>query len=98
MGGLRRWLRRIERDSRETSDTSTLLDVESGEEIEAPRNAFLLILEAATSEEPDPAVAPLLDRLDRLVHRDNGEPVFLSDMRFSGKSASNTMKEGETNT
>jgi hypothetical protein len=90
--GIRRWLRRVERDSKESADTIWLIDTETGEEIEAPRNVFLLILEAATSEEPDPAVAPILDRLDRLVYRDNGEQVFLSDMRWSGKTAANVEK------
>jgi hypothetical protein len=86
--GIRRWLRRIERDSKDARDTVILLDVESGEEIEAPRDVFLRILASAYhEEEPDPEIVPLLHRLDRLVFRDNGEPVFLEDMRHSGKTA-----------
>ncbi len=87
--GLRRWLRRIERDSRETADTFVLLDTETGEEFEVPKSAFLLVLAAYDEEaKVDPKVVPLLGRLDRLVDRDTGEPFFLEDMTHSGKTAS----------
>ncbi len=88
--GIRRWLRRIERDAKESGDTMTLIDTETGEEFEVPKTAFLLVLAAFDEEaEVDPKVVPLLGRLDRLVDRDTGEPFFLSDMRWSGKTAAN---------
>jgi hypothetical protein len=95
MGGLRRWLRRVERDSKESSDRMILLDTETGEEFSVPSNAFLLVLEVAAGGEPDPRVQPLLDRLDRLVDRDTGEPFWLEDMTHTGKAAANAEKEEE---
>jgi hypothetical protein len=75
-----------------------LVDTQSGEEFEVPKTVFLHVIASFDDEEPDPQIEPLLDRLDRLVDRDTGEPFFLKDMRFSGKAASNTVKEGETTT
>jgi hypothetical protein len=92
--GIRRWLRKIERDSRESADTLILLDTQTGEEFEVPRTAFLLILAAFDEEaEVDPVVVPLLDRLDRLVIRDTGERFWLSDQTHTGRAAANTMSE-----
>ncbi len=87
--GIRRWLRRIERDARESADTIILLDQETGETFEAPKGAFLHVLASLGDEEPDPAIAPLLDRLGRLVVRDTGERFWLEDMTHTGRAAAN---------
>jgi hypothetical protein len=89
--GIRSWLRRIERDAKETSGTFVLVDTESGEEIEVSKNAFLAVLSSSLDdeEEPDPEIAPLLERLDRLVDRDTGEPFWL----YPTRTAANTEEE-----
>ena len=89
---LRRWLRRIERDARASADTYILVDEETGEEFEAPKGAFLRVL-CATEEEPDPAIAPLLDRLERLYYLDSGERFWLEDMTHTGKTAANSSSQ-----
>lgn len=91
--GIRRWLRRIERDARESSDMTVLVDEETGEEFEVPKGAFLLAMASFGDEEPEPEMAPLLDRLDRLVYRDTSEPFFVSDMRHTGKAAANSSSQ-----
>jgi hypothetical protein len=87
--GIRRWLRKIERDSRETADMITLVDVESGEEFEMSKGAllemFVGVLDCAVNDdkEPDPAIQAILpteddpDKLERLVFRDTGEHFWL---------------------
>ncbi len=87
--GIKRWLRRIERDARESADTTVLVDEGTGETFEVPKDAFLRVMGSFNGEEPDPEIVQILDRLDRLVYRDNGQPFFLSDMRHSGKTAAN---------
>ncbi len=72
--GIRRWLRRIERDAKESADTTVLEDEED------------LYREY-------PWMKEILPRLDRLVHRNSGDPFFLEDMTHTGKAASNTMSE-----
>jgi hypothetical protein len=99
--GIRRWLRRVERDSRESADTITLVDTETGEEFSVPREASLLVMANVLEDEEDlydryPWMKPILPRLNQLVHRDNGEPFFLEDMTHTGKTAANTIKEGDT--
>ena len=90
MGGLRRWMRRIERDARESSDTFVLIDTQTNETFEVPRTAFLHVLASFDDEEePDPEIAPLLDRLPFLVDRDTGEPFFLEDNTHTGRAAAN---------
>jgi hypothetical protein len=84
---LKHTLRRIERDARESADTTVLIDTETGEAFEVSKGAFLHVMGSFGDEEPDPEIAPLLDRLDRLVYRDTGELFFVSDMRFTGKAA-----------
>jgi hypothetical protein len=93
--GIRRWLRRIERDSKETADTMTLLDTETGEEFKVPRYAALDVLANALVDEEDvydryPWMKPILPRLNRLVDRDSGQPFFLEDMRHTSRAAANT--------
>ncbi len=95
--GIRRWLRRVERDSKESADTMTLLDTETGEEFEVPRYAALYVLASSLDDEEDvyreyPWMRPLGPRLHRLVDRDSGEPFFLSDMTHTGKTAANREK------
>jgi hypothetical protein len=72
--GLRRWLRRIEHDARESAGTCILVDEETSEEFKVPQDAFMRVL-CATEEEPDPQIAPLLDRLQRLFYT-NGDPFW----------------------
>jgi hypothetical protein len=96
--GIRRWLRRIERDSKESADTITLLDTETHERFEVPRNAGLLVIANVLEDEEDlyheyPWMKEVLPRLNRLVDRDSGSPFFLEDMRWSGKTAAN-VEEG----
>jgi hypothetical protein len=95
VGGLRRWVRRIERDARGAGDTMTLVDTETNETFEVPKTAFLHVIGSFDDEEPDPETAPLLERLDRLVDRDTGEPFWLEDMTHTGKAAANAEKEEE---
>ncbi len=87
--GIRRWLRRIERDARESADTTVLVDQETGEEFEVSKHVFLHVMGSFNGEEPDPEITPLLDRLDQLVYRDTGERFWLADMRHTGKAAAN---------
>ncbi len=75
MGGLRRWLRRVEHDARESADMIVLVDGETGETFQVPHDAFMRVLCAAHGDEPDPEIAPLLDRLQRLVYTDS-EPFW----------------------
>ena len=89
MGSLRGWIRRAERAAKEASGTITLLDEESGETFVVPRDAFAYVIASYADEEPDPQIAPLLDRLDRLVYRDTGERFWLEDMTHTGKAAAN---------
>jgi hypothetical protein len=101
MGGLRRWARNLERDARESVDTYVLLDTETGEEFEVPKNAGLLVIANALVDEEDlyqmyPWMEPLGPRLHRLVDRDTGDPFFLEDIRHTGKAASNTMREEDS--
>jgi hypothetical protein len=84
---------RIERDARESADTTVLVDEETGEEFEVPKDAFLHVMGSFGDEEPDPEIAPLLDRLDRLVYRNTGERFWVEDMTHTGKTASNAEKE-----
>jgi hypothetical protein len=94
MGGLRRWVRNLERTSRETDDMIVLVDVETNQTFSVPKTAFLDVLASfADEEEPDPEMAPLLERLDRLVARDTGERFWLEDMTHTGKTAANTEEE-----
>jgi hypothetical protein len=86
--GIRRWLRRIERSSRESADTMVLLDTETGEQFEAPRDAFLRMLASLGDEEPEPQIAPLVDRLDRLVLRDTGERFWFAPTRLMNSEES----------
>jgi hypothetical protein len=87
--GIRRWLRRIERDARESADTCVLLDERTGEEFEVPKDVFLHVMGAFAGDEPDPKIAQILDRLDRLVYRDSGQPFWVEDMTHTGKTAAN---------
>jgi hypothetical protein len=93
--GIRRWLRRIERDAKETSGTFVLVDVESGEEFEVPRYAALDVLANALVDEEDvylsyPWMKPILPRLNRPVDdRDTGEPFWL----YPTRTAANTEEE-----
>ncbi len=87
--GIRCWLRRIERDARESADTTVLVDEETGEEFEVPKDAFLRVMGSFGDEEPDPQIAPLLDRLDRLVYLNIGKPFWVEDMTHTGKTAAN---------
>jgi hypothetical protein len=75
MGGLRRWMRRVEHDAIESADMTVLVDEETGEEFKVPHDAFLRVLCAAHGDEPDPEIAPLLDRLQRLFYT-NGDPFW----------------------
>jgi hypothetical protein len=86
---------RIERDARKSADTTVLVDEETREEFEVPKDAFLHVIGSFDDEEPDPQIAPLLERLDRLVDRDTGEPFWLEDMTHTGKAAANAEKEEE---
>ena len=86
MGGLRHWIRRAERAARASSDEITLLDEESGETFQVPRDAFPRVLGSLMVEDPDDDVAQILDRLDRLVYPD-GTRFWLEDMRWSNKTA-----------
>ena len=69
------------------------MDEETGEVFEAPRAAFLHVLASLDDEEPGPEIAPLLDRVDRLVYRDWGQRFWLTDMTHTGKTAANTTSE-----
>jgi hypothetical protein len=91
--GIRRWLRRIERDARESADTTVLVDTETGEEFEVPKDVFLHVMGSFDDAELDPEIAPLLDRLDRLVYSSTGERFWLEDMTHTGKTAANTQQE-----
>ena len=91
--GIRSWLRRIERDAREAADTTVLVDEETGEEFEVPKDAFLRVMGSFDDAEPDPQISPLLDRLDRLVYSSTGERFWLEDMTHAGKTAANTEQE-----
>ncbi len=87
-------MRNLERSAKESSGTFMLLDVETGEEFEVPRDAGMLMIAHALDDEEDvydryPWMRPLGPRLHRLVVRDSGEPFFLEDMRHTGKAASN---------
>jgi hypothetical protein len=98
MVNLRGWLRKIERDSKESADTIVVVDSENGDEIEVPRNAGLYVIANALEDEEDvyreyPWMKEFLPRLDRLVLRDSGEPFFLEDLRWSGKTAWNAEQE-----
>ena len=93
MGGLRGWIRRAERAAKASSDEIKLLDEESGETFQVPRDAFPKVLGSLMVEDPDDDVAQILDRLDRLVYFDTGERFWLEDMRWSNKTAANTEKE-----
>jgi hypothetical protein len=95
--GLRRWLKRVERDSKESSGTYTLIDTETGEEFEVPRDAGMLVIAHALEDEEDvyslyPWMRPLGSRLHRLVDRDTGEPFFLYPTRTA---TSNTLDKEE---
>ena len=92
MGSLRHWIRRAEKAARASSDEVVLLDEESGETFQVPRDAFPRVLGSLMVEDPDPDVAQILDRLDRLVYPD-GTRFWLEDMRWSGKTAANTKEE-----
>jgi hypothetical protein len=98
VGGLRRWARNLERGAKESADTMTLLDTETHETFEVPRNAGLLVIANVLKDEEDlyheyPWMKEVLPRLNQLVHRDNGSPFFLEDMTHTGKAASNTEEE-----
>jgi hypothetical protein len=87
--GLRRWLRRMERDAREAVDTTVLVDGKTGEEFEVPKDAFLHVMASFGDEAPEPQIAEILDCLDRLVYRETGEPFWLEDMTHTGRTAAN---------
>jgi hypothetical protein len=94
VGGLRRWMRRVEAISKETNGRIVLLDTETNETFEVPKSAFLYVIASFDDDyEPAPEIAQLLPRLDRLVNRDTGERFWLSDQTHSGKTAANTMSE-----
>ncbi len=88
MGGLRRWVRRLEHSSREMAGTIILMDEETGAEFEVPKGAFFLVLDAAVGEAPDPTIEAILpteddpDRLQRLYYT-NGEPFWLYPTRLA---------------
>ena len=73
--GLRRWMRHLERDASETADTTILVDEEACETFSVPQDAFIRVMVAVHDGEPDPEIAPLLDRLQRLFYT-NGEPFW----------------------
>jgi hypothetical protein len=97
--GIRRWLRRVERDSRETSEWVVLIDERDGSTHQVPRDAFLQILGSLepdvmnTPEEERSELEPwMLEVLPRLQHLyfTDGSPFWLSDQTHTGKAASNT--------
>jgi hypothetical protein len=67
-----------------------LLDEESGETFVVSKDAFAYVIASYADEEPAPEIAPLLDRLDRLVYFDTGERFWLEDMTPTGKAAANS--------
>jgi len=77
-------VRKVERGARESSGEIVLLDEESGEQFVVSRDAFLRVLASFGDDggDLDPEVAPLLDRLDRLVVRDSGERFWLAPTRL----------------
>jgi hypothetical protein len=106
MGGLRRWMRNLERNARETSGWMVLIDERDGSTYQVPKDAFLQLLGSLEPDvmntpeeerpEPEPWMLEVAPRLQHLYDT-NGNPFWLEDMRWSGKTAANA-REGETTT